>query len=62
MSKFNSPKNKKMFIKFAQKGEARVQCMINHYSKYLNIKERKLLKLQITQTRNYLSISNEKNV
>ena len=27
MSKFNSPKNKKMFIKFAQKDEAHVQCM-----------------------------------
>ena len=33
MSKFNSPKNRKMFIKFAQKGEAHVQCMNNHYAK-----------------------------
>ena len=32
MSKFNSPINKKMFIKFAQKGESHVQCMNNHYA------------------------------
>ena len=34
MSKFNSPKNKEMFIKFAQKREAHVQCMNNHYAKF----------------------------
>ena len=34
MSKFNSPKNMKMLIKFAQKGEAHVQCINNHYAKF----------------------------
>ena len=34
MSKFNSPKNKKMFIRFAQKGEAHVQRMNNQYAKF----------------------------
>ena len=34
MSKFNSPKNKKMFNKFAQKGEAHAQCMNNYYPKF----------------------------
>ena len=34
MYKFNSPKNKKMFIKFAQEGEAHVQCMNNHFAKF----------------------------
>ena len=33
MSKYNSPKNKEMFIKFAQKGEAHVQCINNYYAK-----------------------------
>ena len=58
MSKFNSPKNKIFFIKIAQKGETYVQCMNNHYAKfeYLGMK---ILELQITQTRNHLSISNE---
>ena len=36
MSKFNSPKNKKKFIKFAQKGEAHVQCVNNHNTKFEN--------------------------
>ena len=61
MSKFNSLKNKKMFIKFAEKG----RHMFNVWTiimQSLNIKEWKLLELQITQTRNHLSISNEKNV
>ena len=34
MTKFYSPKNKNMFIKFAQKGEAYVQFMNNHYAKF----------------------------
>ena len=34
MSKFNSLKNKKMFIKLAPKGEAHVQCMNNLYTKF----------------------------
>ena len=38
MSKFNNPKNKKMFIEFAQKGEAHVQCM-NNIMQSLDIKE-----------------------
>ena len=29
-----SPIDKKMFIKFAQKGEAHVKCMNNHYAKF----------------------------
>ena len=33
MYKFNNPKNKKIFIKFAQKGEAHVHCMNNHSAK-----------------------------
>ena len=59
MSKFNSPKNKKMLIKFAKKE----RHMLNVWTiimQSLNIKEWKLLELQITQTRNHLSISNEK--
>ena len=34
MFKSNSPKYKKIFIKFSQKGEAHVQCMNNHYAKF----------------------------
>ena len=36
MSNFNSPKNKKKFIKIAQKGEAHVQCVNNHNTKFEN--------------------------
>ena len=60
--KFNSPKNKNMFIKFAQKGEAHVQSMKKWtiIMQSLIVTEWKLLELQISQTRNHLSISNEK--
>ena len=59
ISKVNSPKNKKMFIKYAQKGEAHVQCMNNHYAKfeYLGIKT---LGVTDNTNKNNLSISNEK--
>ena len=36
--------------------------MYENYYAILNIKEWKLLELQITQTRNHLSICNKKNV
>ena len=34
MAKFKTSKNKKMFIKFALKGEVHVQSMNNHYAKF----------------------------
>ena len=34
MSKLNSPKNMIFFIKIAQKGEAHIQCMNNHFAKF----------------------------
>ena len=57
-NKFNSPKNKKMFIKSAQKK----RHIINVWTiimQSLNIKYENL-ELQITQTRSHLSISNQK--
>ena len=38
MSKFNSPKNKKIFIICTQKEGAHVQCMYNEYAKFIETK------------------------
>ena len=34
MSKFNSPKNKKIFVKCAKIVGAHLQCVNNHYAKF----------------------------
>ena len=49
----------RIFIKFAQK-ERHMFNVWTIIMQSFNIKELKLLELQITQTRNHLSISNEK--
>ena len=38
MSKFNSPKNKKIFTICTQKEGAHVQCMYNEYAKFIETK------------------------
>ena len=52
MSKFNSPKNKKMFIKFAQKGEAHVQCMNNYFKQFVKYEYKGMKTLGVTDNTN----------